>query len=256
MPDLPLWREFDGGPEHRGQGPTQPLAQRLPLPLPPAEPSWFRSGAELAGPQASLAQLAQHFDAEQQWFVGALFSPRPEDADARFERLTRKLHRIELLSDGSLRTELHTPQWVNRGWQPDLESMCHSYLGDGFAFGDTDAATRQRNGFAPQAGLSAQRWLFSFYSSRPLPPGPSSTDRQTLALDRQASGFVKGELRRIDVDADGRPDLIWFEGTGRGPGHIDGPPKHDDPWWRLLLVNLDGQWRVLGTDAISYGCGC
>ena len=47
-----------------------------------------------------------------------------------------------------------------------------------------------------------------------------------------------------------------LEGTGPGPGHIDGPTDTDDPWYRLLLANIDGVWKVVGRDAFAYGCGC
>ena len=60
----------------------------------------------------------------------------------------------------------------------------------------------------------------------------------------------------FDLDADGHPDLVAWEGVGRGPGHLDGETKTDDAWYRLFFVNIAGRWVVLGADSFSYGCGC
>ncbi len=226
------------------------------LPLPAVRPSWFRNPTELAGPDEPLAELAARFDARQQWFVGELYAPGPQFAGARVERLTKKLHRIDLLGDGRVRAEEHTPQWANRAWLPDNEAMCQNWHGLGYAFGDTDAATRRRNGFPPAAQAGGPPRLFWLHSTRPLPPGPARSERQVFALDRARTGFTQAELRPFDLDADGVPDLLWVEATGRGPGHLDELPKHDDPWLRLLLVNLNGAWHLLSADAISWGCGC
>ncbi len=226
------------------------------LPMPAVRPSWFRNPAELAGPDEPLAELAARFDARQQWFVGELYAPGSQFTGARVERLTKKLQRIDLLGDGRVRGEEHTPQRANREWLRDDEAMCQNWHGVGYAFGDTDAATRQRNGFpvAPQAGGPPR--LFWLHSARPLPPGPARSERQVFALDRASTGFTRAELRPFDLDADGVPDLLWVELTGRGPGHLDVQPQHDDPWLRLLLVNLNGAWHLLSADAISWGCGC
>ena len=259
LPALVPWAGFDAALDLGGERPPKSLQQALP-PLPAARPSWFQSAAEFAGPDASLSQLAQHFDAAQQWFVGSLYDGRRTEGlleETRVERLTRALHRIELLSDDSVRAPLQTPQFENKEWRPDVDFMCQNWSGIGYAFGDAHPAALQRNGGQPPTPARiGPRRLFWFHSSRPLPPGPVRVVRETFKMDRKSTGFASGELRRIDLDADGEPDLIWFEGTGRGPGHLGDPPAHDDPWFRLLLVNLNGQWMVLGRDAFSFGCGC
>ncbi len=120
-----------------------------------------------------------------------------------------------------------------------------SYVSSDEVFGGPRAAAR-----------IGPRRLFWFHSSRPLPPGPAQVTRQSFKMDREVSGFVRGALMRVDLDADGELDLIWFEGTGRGAGHLGELPTGDDPLVRLLLVNLNGQWVVLSEDSFSYGCGC
>ncbi len=234
-------------------------AQRLKaflqaLPLQSPTPSWFRAEAELAGPDTPLAQLADRFDAQQRWYVGALLNAK-EWSDARIERLTKPLVRVELLSDGRVRAQSQLPQKVRREWRPDLDYMCQDWSGAGFAHGDLDAGTAKRNGWqAPPAG---PRRLFWFHSSRmPAAEAKALGAVERVALKREQHGFTRVELRRFDLDGDGVPDLLWAEATGRGPGHLDELPTHDDPWVRLLFVNLAGQWKLLGSDVMSYGCGC
>ena len=60
----------------------------------------------------------------------------------------------------------------------------------------------------------------------------------------------------MDLDGDGIPDLLVWEGQGKGPGHLEGITTTDDRWLKVTLVNLGGRWKVLASDAFDYGCGC
>ncbi|WP_374659080.1 hypothetical protein [Inhella sp.] len=262
-PPLPHLTEVDGrawtergSPDFPLEGPmaaARVKAFLAALPLQPPAPSWFRSEAELADPATPLAQLAHRFDAQQRWYVGALLNPQ-DWAHARVERLTQPLVRVELLSDGRVRARSQLPQQVRGAWRPDVDYLCEDWPGEGFAFGDLDGATAQRNGW--QASPAGPRRLFWFYSSRPPAAAAKALGAlERVALKREQHGFTRLEWRRFDLDGDGLPDLLWAEATGRAPGHLDERPAHDDPWVRLLFVNLAGQWRLLGSDVMSYGCG-
>ncbi|WP_374437549.1 hypothetical protein [Inhella sp.] len=223
------------------------------LPLQSPAPSWFRSEHELAGPATPLNQLAERFDAQQRWYVGELLDTKWEGA--RVERLTKPVLRIELLSDGRVRASAQQPQTVRHEWRPEVDYMCQDWPGEGFAYGDLDAGTAKRNGW--QAPPGGPRRLFWFHSSRmPAAAAKALGAAERVTLKREQHGFTRVDLRRFDLDGDGLPDLLWAEATGRGVGHLDGPPAHDDPWLRLLFVNLAGQWKLLSSDQISYGCGC
>jgi len=237
-----------------GENGSQALGRALPIPA--VRPSWFSDEDELASPGTSLSGLAHRFHAKVQLFVGALLPGHATDDDSQVARLTRSLHRIELLADGRVTSKLVTPEVVNNAWDPDRDDNCESWPGPGFEFGDVDAVTRQRNQFGEAPASGGPQRLFWFYSNRALPAGKAQMQRQVVKLDRPKTGFVSMELRRIDLDGDGVPDLVWVQATGRGRGHLQGPPPHDDPWYRLLLVNVGGEWRVLSEDQISYGCGC
>lgn len=248
------------GPPFEGEGgPARAAALVRALPaLPAAAPSWWRADADLAGTHESMPALAARFGARVQWWAESLQPGSPRrghvEPGARIERLTLPLHRISLLSSQALRDETVRPERVDPYWDPTNDVMCEGWVG-GFGSGDADAATYRRNGLSRTPALGPQR-LFSFWSAHPLPPGPARWTRQPFALDRAATGFVAGEWRTVDLDADGTADLAWLQLTGRGPGHLGDAPTHDDAWYRLLLTNVAGRWQLLGLDIFSYGCGC
>lgn len=229
----------------------------LPSP-PPVSPSWWRSDADLAGPGEPLEELAARFGAKLQWLHASLQPGSRErgsiEPGGRIERLTRPLWRISLLADQQLRSDHRPPELATLEWDPTRDYNCPGWTG-GFEHGDSDARTYARNGVAhePVAGALT---LFRFWSRQPLPPGPARWTRQAFKLDRSATGFISGEWRTVDLDGDRVPDLAWLQATGRGPGHLGNEPQHDDAWYRLLLANVAGRWRLLGEDAFSYGCGC
>jgi hypothetical protein len=243
----------------QGEGGGRPMEFLKALPaLPPAAPSWWRSDADLAGAGESIPALASRFGGQVTWLHESLQPGSPHRGQVapgiRIERMTLPLRRISLLSNQSLRDERLQPERLNREWDPSVEANCANWVG-AFSFGDADAATLRRNG-GEAAKRAGPLTLFRFWSARPLPAGPARWTHQSLKLDRDKTGFAAVELRSVDVDGDGIADLVWLQATGRGPGHIEGPPAHDDPWWRLLLANVAGRWRILDVDTYGYGCGC
>lgn len=233
------------------------FVQSLPA-LPAAAPSWWRGEAELAGPDESIAALSTRFGAQRVWLHESLQPGSPNRGSVlpggRIERLTQPLQRISLMSDQSLRESRQRPERISVDWDPTSEHECADWT-PGFEHGTADAATYQRNDFERQVTPGPQT-LFRFWSTKPLPAGPARWTQQTFKLDRERTGFVAGELRTVDLDGDGIADLAWLQATGRGPGHLGEQPQHDDPWYRLLLANVAGHWRLLATDQFSYGCGC
>lgn len=233
------------------------LMRALPA-LPAVSPSWWRSAAELASPMESVPALASRFGAQVQWLHESL-QPGSRNRGSvvpgiRVERLTLPLHRISLLSSAALRDETARPENWEVYWDPTTDTMCEGWVG-GFSSGDADAATYRRNGVDKPAAIGPMK-LFTFWTSRALPPGPARWTREPFKLARDATGFVAGEWRTVDIDADGIVDLAWLQLTGRGPGHLGDAPAHDDAWLRLLLANVAGRWHLVAVDAFSYGCGC
>jgi hypothetical protein len=242
----------------RREGGDRPAAflKALP-PLPPAAPSWWRSEADLAGPGESVNALASRFGAQVQWLHESLQPGSPNRGaitpGARIERMTQALRRFSLTSNQTVRDERLAPERTYRDWDPTVDLNCDDWVG-GFLYGEADRATNQHNGASSTS--TGPYALFQVWSSRPLPPGPARWTRKTFKLDRNLTGFVSGEWRTVDLDNDGIPDLAWLQATGRGPGHIEGPLPYDDAWYRLLLANVAGRWKLLEIDTFSYGCGC
>ena len=139
--------------------------------------------------------------------------------------------------------------------------MCEGYEGDGFDFGDADPKISINYGLNSghpdySQPKKAGNKLMYFFTKRPLPQQTVSLNITKQKLNRTTTGFVSSTAFHFDINSDGIPDLVVWEGTGIGPGHLDGPTKTDDAWYRAFFVNIAGHWHLLGTDTFSYGCGC
>lgn len=139
--------------------------------------------------------------------------------------------------------------------------MCEGYEGDGFDFGDADpkiSINYAVNGGHPDYAQpkKAGNKLMYFFTKQPLPQQSATVNVVKQKLNRAKTGFVAATEFHFDINSDGIPDFVVWEGTGIGPGHLDGPTKTDDAWYRIFFVNIAGQWHLLGADSFSYGCGC
>lgn len=248
------------------------------LEFPAVQPSLFRSEADIAPPNADAEALSGRFGIVHRY----VFSPRPGpgatspdeqsraglyDMLARTTLLVRPVQRVQLLRDGQLRSEPSLARQTQTLWRDVDEPMCSDwspgfsfgdadgtiwrYFEDGASVGETGRASRQESLKRKPAGS-----LFAFYTAAALPRNQAIRTQASMKMDRDATGFVRGIQMHFDLDADGVPDLAAWEGEGKGPGHLEGPTATDDRWYRLVLANIAGRWKVLGSDAFSYGCGC
>ena len=139
--------------------------------------------------------------------------------------------------------------------------MCENYEGDGFDFGDADpkiSINYAKNGGHPEYAQpkKAGNKLMYFFTRQPLPQQSATVNVVKQKLNRAKTGFVSATEFHFDINSDGVSDILVWEGVGKGPGHLDGPTKTDDAWYRIFFVNIAGQWHLLGSDTYSYGCGC
>lgn len=246
------------------------------LDFPAVRPSLFRSEAEVAPPSASTEAASGRFDIVFRQLVSPRPVPKPDteetsgaglyDMLARTALLVRPVQRVQLFRDGRLRSESSLVRRSETLWREVDEPMCAGWE-PGYAFGDADARIwRDLNGdTAPQGGSTSSQAtpigkppgsLYAFLTTIELPQGPAKRIEAPMILDRDTTGFVRGIYLHYDLDHDGVADLSLWEGEGNGPGHLDGPTTADHRWYRLVLVNIAGAWKVLGSDAFGYGCGC
>ncbi|UOD30998.1 SH3 domain-containing protein [Massilia violaceinigra] len=233
-------------------------------------PSLFRSEAQVAPPASTAEQAGGRFGIKFRQQV----MPRPKPAQvneddespglydmlSRTDALVRPVQRVRLDRDGALRVQ---PSLISKSetlWRHADAPECQGWV-PGFAYGAADAgpwrffgklaAANKKENTQPPASL------FAFYTTLDLPSGPARVSQTRVTLERASTGFVKGTHLYYDLNADGIADLAVWEGEGKGPGDIVRRTTiTDDRWYRLVLVNINGAWKVLGSDTFSYGCGC
>lgn len=226
--------------------------------LPTAEASWFRGESDIAPLGEDAAALASRFGVAVQTRTQArtLDDAVLSKVTEHHTALAQPVHSATLFRDGRITHDLSRANRTRTDWGEFDAPMCEGWQ-PGFAHGDADArlwlADPDRAAVKP---ARAKGSLLQVHLRRAPPLAQARTFRQTLRLDRAATGFVRATQWHFDLDADGRPDLAAVEAVGNGPGDIGGPTGTDDAWYRLFFVNIAGRWHVLGHDVFSYGCGC
>lgn len=235
----------------------------------PVSSSLFRSEKEIAPPSTTAEQASGRFDITFRQLVTPRNKPEVQNENERYaglydmlartQSLVRPVSHVRLFRDGFLRSEPSILREREVLWRESDEPMCNSWVA-GFAFGDADA--RNWRYFGEEANAERKRnpnpagSLFAFYTTISLPLTTALHTSTQVKLDKNATGFSRGTYFYFDLDGDDIPDLAVWEGEGKGPGHLDGLTKSDNPWYRLALVNIDGTWKILGSDTFGYGCGC
>ena len=244
------------------------------LEFPSVQPSLFQNEAEIAPPSITTYEASGRFGIQMRQTATSriLRQPSPEnlntagpyESEVITTKLVRPVQRLQLFRDGRLRTESSQVFIKKTVWYYG-DVMCEDYRGDGFAFGDSDLSIWGY--FDISNGDKGKDWarkqnrnhagsLYAFFTASKLQLPFAARTEIPMKLDRDKTGFLRGVHLQYDLNGDGIPDIAVWEGQGEGPGHLDGPTQTDDRWYRLVLVNIAGKWKVLGTDVFSYGCGC
>ncbi len=262
---LGLHGPVSDGSEPPGHGGVQAAGLVRAIALPRASPSLFGSQRDVAALHEDTAALSGRFGiihthqtrprqsgADDAWDAGVWDMARVTTA------LVRPLVRSTVFRDGRLHSAPSHARRTQNLWGDVDGPMCEGFVG-GFALGDSEPRIWGDYGVAeynPARLPNPPGSLVVLHTRRALPLTMAPVVSQPLQLDRARTGFVRATQWHFDLDADGVPDLVAIEGVGRGPGHLDGPTKTDDAWYRLFFANIAGRWFVLGHDAFAYGCGC
>lgn len=239
------------------------------LELPSVSVSFFKQENEIAPPTSTAEEASGRF--------GIIFrqitTPRPQakpnteywggagfyDMLARTQVLVKPITQVQLYRDGRLTTESSVLRQKEVLWRDVDEEECAGWVG-GFAFGDASKSIWGYFGeeAAAQSKLdnNPKGSLYAFYTNLELTNKVAVHSKFEIKLNRDLTGFVKGVHLYYDIDDDGTPDITVWEGEGKGPGHLDGMTTTDDRWYRLVLANIGGKWKILGSDTFNYGCGC
>ncbi len=237
--------------------------------LPSVRPSLFMDEADIGPPQESAVALSGRFHLIHTWRT----RPRsPAGSDDAYQGVwdiksataslvapvfTATLHRdgrVDSASSFALQTVSLYSELVDG-------PMCEGYE-DGFAFGEADAATwrylypdmnQETLQSLPKRSPGS---LLRFHLRKAPPQAMARMSITRQVLDRRTTGLVKATTMPFDLDHDGVPDLVVWEGVGHGPGHMGPRTETDDAWLRIFFVNIAGRWKVLGSDRFGYGCGC
>jgi hypothetical protein len=237
------------------------------LEFPTVAPSLFKSESAIAPPGASAEEASGRFGIVFRQLVSKRPVPtNPDDSSAglydmlaRTQLLARPVQRVQVFTDGRLKNEASHLRATETLWREVDEPQCQGWV-PGFGFGAADSGVWRY--FEPMAreeekqNLNPPGSLFAFYTNATIPAGSARRVETQMKMNRDATGFVLGTHRHFDIDGDGSADLSVWEGMGKGPGHLDGMTTTDDRWYRLALVNINGMWKVLGSDVFAYGCGC
>lgn len=266
------WRDQLGlwGPRFEsfsGPGTERVIGFVRAIEVPSIRPSLFKRENELA-PPGTADTLSGRFGIVHRWTSAARPQPAADAPDylgpglydmlSRTQALVRSVQKVQLFRDGHLHYTPTVARSTETFWRDVDEEECAGWE-PGFSYGDADAKiwayVYGDSGAAPERTKNRGR-LFEIYVPAALPYVQATVRLRETAMDREATGFVRGTQLDYDLDSDGVPDLLVWEGVGHGPGHLDGETPTDDAWYRLVLVNVAGRWKVLGHDEFGYGCGC
>ncbi len=246
------------------EGSTTPHAAALvrSIELPAVRPSWLTSESEVALGHDDAEQLSGRFGVVHRLL--RVDAPADTQAKPMFSdevvgvALTRPLVKTVIHRDGRLDATATHGYAQRVVWGEGMGSnACEGFV-PGFALGDADHDFHAATGMDAYARSQSARMqpvdsVLSIVTRDALPVEQALPTLTKRALDVESTGFASSTQIAYDVDADGVADLVVWEGRG-APVPVDGRDtsllRH-----RIFFANVQGEWRVLGHDAVAFDCG-
>lgn len=272
-----------GSPYHSAESgetnPTDIVRLVRDLEFSSISPSLFQKETDLAPGHESTSEISGRFGIIYRQIVSPRPKPKPtanaeEDSHAglydmqkRTQVLVRSVLQVRLFRDGKISSAPSQMRKVETLWGEVDGPMCEGWE-PGFSYGDADTPIWRyfAEGTPHEPTIKAMQQnsrktkpkdsIYYFYVPTTFDHTQAKVTSSTIKLNRQQAGFVGGNHLYYDLNQDGVADIAIWEGSSKGPGHLAGVTTTDDRWYRLVLVNINGLWKVLGTDTFSYGCGC
>ena len=243
--------------------------------LPAIRPSWLSSEREIALGRDDAEQLSGRFGTVHRMLrvdssTGTQGKPMLSDEFVGIA-LTRPLVKTVIHRDGRLDGSATHGRASRVVWgEGSGQEGCDDFV-PGFALGDADADFHAAIGIDAYARSASARMnpvgsVLSIVTRDALPQERAVPAVSTRALDAGATGFATSTQLAYDIDADGVPDLVVWEGRGAampvdahdgregGKGRDANLLRH-----RIFFANVQGVWLVLGHDAAQVECargGC
>lgn len=239
--------------------PSVELLQRVELPA--VGPSMFQDEQEIGRPFDSTELLSEKFaipfkavvTSGPTWLPDGHYNPAyvfgAWDAGTIETELTTDVFKHVVYLNGKVRTE---PARIKGGVFPSTDadgSDCNL----GFSFGDPAPKFWQNYPHDESAKSKSKGRAFFFYTKNPIEHVATKVGKTTVGLG--VDGFSSATNYFFDLNTDGTPDFLLWEGVGTSKQEIH-DPGNALPHYRMAFINIAGEWWLLMVDEFLYGCGC
>jgi|JI9StandDraft_2_1071091.scaffolds.fasta_scaffold61918_1 uncharacterized protein YgiM (DUF1202 family) len=240
---------------------STPMELIRALELPPTKSSYFVDAGHLLPPHITTETASAQFDIPYRAIVtsGPKWIPAGHyndgyvfgawDVGAIETNLVSEVKKHTLHRDGRILSETSS---IPGGRYPDVDADGDS-CNLGYSWGDAGDSINRAVFGSTQTNEKTENRLFYFYSKQDLPRAQAKVIRAKKKFS--SARFIAAETLAFDIDGDGVSDIFVWEGTGISEQEIHDPGSAQANY-RMVFVNISGEWHLFLVDEFLYGCGC